>query len=112
MTYIIAEAGINHNGDLFLALELVKKAAQSGADAVKFQTFVAREEVSQFAPKAEYQLQGTDESESQLEMIEKLEIDREQHIRIIDCCRECIRRAIRYTLGSNRCRNFGSSDHL
>jgi len=71
-TYIIAEAGVNHNGDIRLAKQLIDVAAESGADAIKFQTFKAHEATGIYADKAEYQKNG--DSESQLEMIKKLEL--------------------------------------
>ena len=72
--FIIAEAGVNHNGSFDLAIELVNKAVESGADCVKFQTFVTEEVVSKYAEKAEYQKRITGENESQREMIRKLEL--------------------------------------
>ncbi|MGE5111017.1 MAG: N-acetylneuraminate synthase [Acidobacteriaceae bacterium] len=72
--FIIAEAGVNHNGDLGLAKRLVDAALEAGADAVKFQTFRAEEVVSVAAPKAEYQEETTGTTESQLEMVRKLEL--------------------------------------
>lgn len=77
--FIIAEAGINHNGDLAMARELVSSAADCGADAVKFQTFKADRVVTAGAPKAMYQLEVTDKSESQLEMLEKVELGESEH---------------------------------
>jgi len=77
--YIIAEAGVNHNGDLALARELVDRAADAGANAVKFQTFDAKKLASRNAPKASYQKQTTEASESQLDMLRKLELPREWH---------------------------------
>lgn len=82
--YIIAEAGVNHNGDLLLARELVDRAADAGADAVKFQTFDATKLVSRNAPKASYQKQTTDAAESQLEMLRKLELPRQWHHELRD----------------------------
>lgn len=72
--FIIAEAGVNHNGDIGLAKQLIDCAASAGVDAVKFQTFVAEEIVSKNASKADYQKKSTDESETQFEMIKKLEL--------------------------------------
>jgi N-acetylneuraminate synthase len=72
--YIIAEAGVNHNGDPLLARELVDVAAEAGADAVKFQSFKAEKLVKRSAPKATYQLQNTHSDETQLDMLRKLEL--------------------------------------
>lgn len=86
-TLIIAEAGVNHNGDIGLAKKLIAAAAAAGADLVKFQTFSAKNLVSSSAPKAEYQKKTTESSESQLEMIQKLELSREGHAVLIEECR-------------------------
>ncbi len=72
--FIIAEAGVNHNGDVELARRLIDAATQAGADAVKFQTFKAESVVTAAAPKAAYQKQGTAAEESQLDMIKRLEL--------------------------------------
>ena len=77
--FIIAEAGVNHNGDLNLAKQLIDVAAEAGASAVKFQTFRAEQLVCRHAPKAEYQTCTTDQSESQFEMIRKLELNETNH---------------------------------
>ncbi|MCT4619054.1 MAG: N-acetylneuraminate synthase [Marinisporobacter sp.] len=71
---IIAEAGVNHNGDLALAYKLIDKAIEAGVDAIKFQTFKSEKVISKFAEKADYQKENTKSSESQLEMVKKLEI--------------------------------------
>lgn len=82
--FIIAEAGVNHNGSLELAKQLIDVAAAAGADAVKFQTFVAEEVVSINAPKAEYQKETTGAAESQFDMIKKLELSNEDHQELMD----------------------------
>ena len=85
--FIIAEAGVNHNGSLELAKKLIDVASESGADAVKFQTFNAEKLVSKNAQKADYQKQTTDTKESQFDMIKKLELDLETHKELISYCK-------------------------
>lgn len=85
--FIIAEAGVNHNGDLGIALELIEKAKKAGADCIKFQTFKANQVVLQSAPKAAYQLRTTPRSESQLQMLEKLELSYDSYKAIIEECK-------------------------
>jgi N-acetylneuraminate synthase len=85
---VIAEAGVNHNGSLDMALRLVDAAVEAGADVVKFQTFKSEELVSPVAPKADYQLQTTGAAESQLEMLKKLELPPEAFGRIERHCRQ------------------------
>lgn len=82
-TFIIAEAGVNHNGSVEMATRLVDVAADAGADAVKFQTFRAGELVSRHAPKAEYQTRTTGAAESQLDMVRKLELSEAAHEALI-----------------------------
>jgi sialic acid synthase SpsE len=82
-TFIIAEAGVNHNGSLDMAKALIDVAVDSGADAVKFQTFRAENLVTEAAPKANYQLQQTETSESQFTMLKKLELNLEHHLELI-----------------------------
>ncbi|MBU1659477.1 N-acetylneuraminate synthase [bacterium] len=81
--FIIAEAGVNHNGSVELAKKLIDAACESGADAVKFQTFKAQKLVSKHAQKAEYQKRFTDKEESQFEMLQKLELDVQTHKELI-----------------------------
>jgi sialic acid synthase SpsE len=85
---IIAEAGVNHNGSIDMALELVERAADAGADFVKFQTFRAKELASASATKAGYQQRTTGAGESQLEMLQRLELSPENHHILIERCRE------------------------
>ncbi|EGL3778266.1 N-acetylneuraminate synthase [Campylobacter upsaliensis] len=85
---IIAEAGVNHNGDINLAKKLIEQAAKAGADVVKFQTFKANSCVSVSAKKAKYQLETTAKEESQLEMIQKLEFSYESHFELMKHCKK------------------------
>ncbi|HEY2918563.1 MAG TPA: N-acetylneuraminate synthase [Candidatus Binatia bacterium] len=85
-TLIIAEAGVNHNGDLALARQLINVAAEAGADMVKFQTFSADRLVAAHARKADYQNQTTDAGETQHAMIRRLELTRDMHEALIAHC--------------------------
>ena len=85
--FIIAEAGVNHNGSSDIAKELIDAAVKAGADAVKFQTFKAANLVSKTAQKADYQKRTTDVEESQFEMIQKLELDVDAHKKLISYCK-------------------------
>lgn len=85
--FIIAEAGVNHNGSVDMARKLVDAAAEAGADAVKFQTFSAHKLVSRLAAKARYQVTNTGNNESQLQMLERLELDADEHRQIARHCR-------------------------
>jgi N-acetylneuraminate synthase len=87
-TYIIAEAGVNHNGSMELAKELINVAAYAEANAVKFQTFKAANLATKNAPKADYQKQTTDTSESQYEMLKKYELTIQDHKDLIAYCAE------------------------
>ncbi|MDE0806517.1 MAG: N-acetylneuraminate synthase [Longimicrobiales bacterium] len=87
-TLVIAEAGVNHNGDLGMARNLVKVAAEAGADLVKFQTYKSRNVVTRNAKKADYQTRTTDADESQFEMISKLELSTADHHVLMECCEE------------------------
>ena len=86
--YVIAEAGVNHNGDLALAKRLVDVAVAAGADAVKFQTFQAELLASAAAPKANYQKVTTESAESQLDMLKRLELSPAAHHALLPYCQE------------------------
>lgn len=85
-TFIIAEAGVNHNGSVDLAKKLIDVAKNCGCDAVKFQTFIAKNVVSKFAKKAQYQIENTNNDESQLEMIKKLELSFTDFLELKNYC--------------------------
>jgi N-acetylneuraminate synthase len=84
--FIIAEAGVNHNGNSEMAFKLVDAAISTGASAIKFQTFKAENVISKNTPKAIYQMQTTSRSESQLEMVKKLELSYELHYKLMAYC--------------------------
>ena len=86
--FIIAEAGVNHNGSAETARRLIDVAIEAGADAVKFQTFRAEALVTDFSPKAEYQLETTSRQESQLEMLRRLELSKPAHRELQEYCHE------------------------
>lgn len=87
-TLVIAEAGVNHNGDLALAKKLVASAAAAGADLVKFQSFITSKSISLQAPKAQYQKGSTDPAESQFDMVRKLELSMADHEELIEECKQ------------------------
>ncbi len=87
---IIAEAGVNHNGSVEMAKQLIDKAAESGADIIKFQTFKSEKLVSRFARQAEYQKKniGKDSDDSQLNMLKKLELSEQAHAELVSYCEQ------------------------
>ena len=87
-TLIIAEAGVNHNGDMNLAKKLIDAASEAGADYVKFQTFIADTLVSKKAKKADYQIENmeNDDSDSQYNMLKRLELSYDDHHGLIEYC--------------------------
>ncbi|KLE03679.1 N-acetylneuraminate synthase [Aliarcobacter butzleri] len=85
--FVIAEAGVNHNGSIDIAKKLIDVASESGVDAVKFQTFKAENLVSKNAQKADYQKRTTDKNESQFDMIKKLELDVDTHKELMAYCK-------------------------
>ena len=82
--FIIAEAGVNHNGSIDIAKKLIDAAVASGADAVKFQTFKAENLATKYAKKANYQKNLTNQKESQFDMLKKLELSKEMHTELIN----------------------------
>lgn len=86
--FIIAEAGVNHNGDLALAKQLVLAAKEAGADAVKFQTFQAKHLVTADAPQADYQARNSGKTESQFDMLKRLELPLEAFAELSRYCQE------------------------
>ena len=87
-TFIIAEAGVNHNGDISLAKKLIDVAVDAQVDAVKFQTFRSEKLVKRDAKKAEYQKSVIECEESQFDMLKKLELDGETHKILIEYCKQ------------------------
>ncbi|ECZ6120527.1 N-acetylneuraminate synthase [Campylobacter jejuni] len=85
---VIAEAGVNHNGDIDVAKRLIEVASEAGADYIKFQTFKTELCISKNAKKADYQLKTTDENESQFDMVKKLELDIEKHKILLEYCKK------------------------
>lgn len=85
--FVIAEAGVNHNGNFESAIRLIEIAVDAGADAVKFQTFIAEQVVSPIAPKAKYQEAAMTNGESQLEMVKKLELPFEAFTKLNEYCK-------------------------
>jgi N,N'-diacetyllegionaminate synthase len=87
-TFIIAEAGVNHNGLLKKALKLIDAAALAGADAIKFQTFTAENIATKLAPKAKYQKNKFFKKENQFQMLKKLELTKDMHLKCMQYCKK------------------------
>lgn len=88
-TIIIAEAGVNHNGDMAVAMRMIEEAARAGVDYVKFQTFKASNLVTSSAQRAKYQADNCGGDESQLQMLQRLELAPQQYFRLKEHCRAC-----------------------
>lgn len=86
---IIAEAGVNHNGSLDLCYELIRHANEAGVDYIKFQTFKTELNIAKHTPKAAYQLESTEQSQSHFEMVKKLELTESDHHEIVSFCKVC-----------------------
>ena len=87
-TFIIAEAGVNHNGDMGIAKKMIDVAVQAGVDAVKFQTFKTEELILANVEKAPYQKVTSDSNETQYDMLKRLELEKEQNIELMKYCTE------------------------
>ena len=87
-TFIIAEAGVNHNGSLNLVKNLIKEAKLVGADAIKFQTFIAENLSTKNSPKAAYQKKFTNKNENQFSMLKRLEFKEFMHYEAIKLCKK------------------------
>ena len=87
-TYIIAEAGVNHNGSMKYAARLIAGAKKAGANAIKFQNFISENLVTKNAPKAKYQIINTKKNSNQLEMLQKLELKKENYFKIVKLCKK------------------------
>ena len=87
-TLIIAEIGVNHNGDASLAKKMIDAAKESGADAVKFQTFTAEALAARDTPKVSYQLTTTSDNQTHFEMLRKLELGKREHYELLDYCKQ------------------------
>ncbi|MFC1504048.1 N-acetylneuraminate synthase [Spirochaetota bacterium] len=86
--YIIAEAGVNHNGDMSTAQKMITAAKNAGADAIKFQSFIPEAFVTLKAEKASYQKKNTKKSESQLSMLKRLALSCDDHVKLFSCCKK------------------------
>src|SRR3972149_2421659 len=87
-TFIIAEAGVNHNGSIDMAMKMIDIAVDTGADAIKFQTFKANKIVTREASKAKYQVENTGTDEPQVEMLKKLELSKKAHLTLYSYCQK------------------------
>ena len=87
-TIIIAEVGVNHNGKINIAKKLIQEAALSGADYVKFQTYITENLVTKFAKKAKYQEQKSNTDETQFDMLKKFQLSYSDHKELIKCCKQ------------------------
>ena len=87
-TIIVAEAGVNHNGKINLAKKLIKEAALAGANYVKFQTYITKYLVTEYAKKTNYQKKNTKNNETQFNMLKKYQLSYSDHISLINCCKK------------------------